>query len=262
MVVWIELALLENFLIDGVLLFLSLKCAGARVRWFPLVFSSLAGAGQAVVFPLLRLPAWCAYAVKVLGGILLVVLAVRTKRPKEYVVATVAFFFFTFALGGALTAAYSFFGIEKADGNGYIVEQAPVGLVLGGAAAFAIAAFYAIRAAYRTVKLKRCLVECTLTAGDREVKWRGYADSGNRLRFRGEPVCVVSAAAIFALFGRGAAAVGRIEIGTVNGKRDAPVFLCEKMRVGNAERENVFLTVGDVDSGEYQMILHTALMEG
>ena len=53
-------------------------------------------------------------------------------------------------------------------------------------------------------------------------------------------------------------------VGTVNGNREAPVFKCERMQITAGEktlvREEVYLTVGEV-SAEYQLILHTALME-
>lgn len=262
MVVYAEYAFLENFLLDALLLYLALKCARGRVRIWRLVLAAAIGAGEALAFPVLGLPTWAAYAVKILGGVLIAVLAVSKGTKKTYFVVTVAFFLLTFALGGLLTAAYSFFGVEYAEGSGYLVEQAPVGLVLGVAGMFAVLGVAACRAFYRYRCAKRNLFSCTLTAGKRTVHWKGFADSGNLITFRGEPVCVLSATAVFALFGGSPEAVGRLKVGTVNGEAERPVFRCDRLEINGRETQGAFLTLGELASEEYQLILHTALVEG
>ena len=130
MQVYIEVAFLENFLLDGVLLYLALACARLKISAWRLLLASALGAVEAIVFPLFPLPAWAAYLVKFMGGALLAVIAAKG-RPKQICIATAFFFLFTFALGGLLTAVYSFFGIQYEAGTGYLVEQAPAGLVAG-----------------------------------------------------------------------------------------------------------------------------------
>lgn len=265
MVVYWEYAFAENFLLDGLLLFLSLKCARAKVNPILLSIAAAVGGAEAVVFPLLPLPAWAAYFIKAAGGVLISVISVRKGNFKTHAVAAVSFFLLTFALGGALTAAYSFFGVEYEEGNVFLVERAPVALIAGGTAAFAIAVVYGIKFFYRYRKVKQNVFACTLVSGGKTVRWKGFADSGNLLTYRGEPVCVASAAAVFALFGGKPKAAGRMTVKTVNGGRDSPVFECERMGIetekGLLVRERVYLTVGDVNSKEYQIILHTALTE-
>lgn len=262
MVVYWEYAFAENFILDALLLVLALLCARARVRWFLLVLAAGVGAAEAVVFPLLSLPVWAAYCTKLLGGALLPVLALGREPVKTYIITEVAFFFLTFALGGLLTAAYSFFGVEYAEGNWYLVESAPLGLVLGGAGLFAVATVLGSRQLYRYRSVRRALVPCRLISGEREVVWKGFSDSGNCLEFRGRPACVLSARAAYVLLGAGAKAVGQMEIGTVNGSRAAPVYECERLIVGNRSFERVPLVLGDVPTAEYQLILHTAYTEG
>ena len=262
MVVYVEYALLENFLLDGLILYLALKIARGRVRVWRLLLAAAVGAAEAIGFPLLNCTGWCAYLLKILGGILICVLAVSKGRLKTYLFTTAAFFLITFALGGLLTAAYSFFGVEYEEGNGFLVERAPVALVLAAAGIFAVFLLKFTKYFYRYGKLQRRLAPCVLEHNGRKVKWKGLADSGNLLEFRGEPVCVFSAKAAFALFGRDLKEAGRLEMKTVNGARTVPVFACEKMRVGAREFEGVYLAVGDVESKDYQLILHTAYMEG
>ncbi len=262
MVVYAEYAFLENFLLDALLLYLALKCARGRVRVWRIALAAAVGAGEALAFPVLGLPAWAAYLVKFLGGALIAVVAVSKGSKKTYIVTVAAFFLLTFALGGLLIAVYSFFGVEYAEGSGFLVERAPVGLVLGVGGLFTAGGAALCGRFYRYRNEKRGLFACTLTAGKRTVKWKGFADSGNLLTFRGEPVCVISAAAVFALFGAHPSEVGRMRVGTVNGETERPVFRCDSLTVGGRETQGAYLTPGTVERGEYQLILHTAFVEG
>ena len=262
MVVYWEYAFAENFILDGLLLYLALKCARARVRALNLLLAAALGAVEAIVFPLLRLPVWAAYIVKILGGGVLGAVAVSKGTKKTYLIVIVAFFLLTFALGGLLTAAYSFFGVAYQEGNGYLVEQAPVGLVIGTAGVFAAAVALGARGMYRYRKIKRGLVACTLLHGGKQVQWFGLSDSGNCLSFRGEPVCVISARGAYVILGRGAKPVGSMTIHTVNGANEAPVYLLENMRVGKKTFSGVHLVIGQVESKEYQLVLHTQFTEG
>lgn len=265
MVVYWEYAFLENTLIDGLLLYLALKCARQKIPWMNLVFAALVGGAEAVAFPLLTLPVWASYLVKILGGVLIAIFSVRRGRLKTYLVVIAAFFAFTFALGGLLTAIYSFFGVECIEGQGYMIESAPVGLILAGAGIFFAVSVVLIKRAFAFRKVQQSIAHCTLVNGTKKVQWRGLVDSGNMLSFRGSPVNVLSPIAALALFGRGAKGIGRMRVKTANGERERPVFACGQMTVriqdSQMNFENVFFTTGDVGTKDYQMVLHTAFTE-
>ena len=261
MVVYLEYAFAENFLLDGLLLYLALKCAKGRISVWRLVLSSAIGGAEAIIFPLLTLPNWCAYLLKLLGGILLAVIVVSRGPGKIYFVTVAAFFVMTFLLGGLLTAIYSFFEIPYLEGQGYYLESAPVVLVLTVSGIFAILAVQGVRLFYRYRKVKQNIFPCQITSGKRTVVWQGFADSGNCLSFRGEPVCVISPIGALALF-KEVTPVGRMTVSTVNGSRDSPVFACDRLEVGGTAFENCYFTVGGMETKEYQLILHTAFLEG
>ena len=261
MTVYIEYAFCVNFLLDGLLLYLALKCARGKICLWRIILAATLGGIEAIIFPLLSLPRLCAYLVKILGGILLIVIAVKQGSRKTFFVATCSFFAMTFLFGGVLTAVYSCFGISYVEGNGYYVESAPVAFILATAGIFAVATLHGINYLYRFRKLKQSLFPCVIESGGRTVRWQGLADSGNCLLFRGSPVCVISAVGALALF-RGKKPVGRMNISTVSGSRESPVFLCERMEVGGETAQSCYFTVGDISSKEYQLILHTALCGG
>lgn len=265
MVVYWEYAFLENFILDGLLLYLALKCA--RVKCYPvnLLLAAGIGAAEAVVFPLFPFPVWAAYLVKIVGGIAIALIAVRRARFRSYVIVATAFFLMTFAFGGLLVAAYSFFGAEYAEGNGFIVERAPVALVFGVAGVFAVLVALSARALYRYRRIKRNLFACVLRAGKKSVRVTGFSDSGNLLTFRNRPVSVISAVTALALFQNNAKEVGRMTVNTISGSRDAPVFECDlevALTHKKIKKAGAYVTVGNIQSKEYSLILHSANLEG
>ena len=265
MVVYWEYAFLENFILDGLLLYLALKCARERCYVVNLLLAAGIGAAEAVVFPLITVPAWVSYLIKFAGGVVLTLVVVRKAKWKSYLIVTAAFFLMTFALGGLLVALYSFFGVEYSEGNGFLVERAPVALVLGIAGVFAVLVVLAARYFYRYRRIKRNLFACVLKAGKKSVRITGFSDSGNLLTFHGRPVSVISAITALALFRENVQEVGRMTVNTVNGSRETPVFECD-VEVALAKQKichkGAYVTVGNIESKEYRIILHTAMLEG
>ncbi len=261
MEVYVEYAFAENFILDLLLLFLAVKCSRAKTGFVRLPLSAAVGAAEALIFPLLPLPIWAAYTVKFLGGLILPVIAVKKGTKKTYFFAIVCFFALTFALGGLLTAVYSFFDVPYSEKTGYLVESAPVGLVLGIAGLFGIGVFYLSRSFYRYKKVQKALFSAVLRHNGRTLKLKALADTGNCLSFRGQAVNVLSPTAALTLFGKEKEPLGRISIDTVSGTKNSPVFVCREMMIGVKQHENVLFTVGDVRSKEYQIVLHTSYLE-
>ena len=265
MIVYWEYAFLENLILDGLLLYLALKCARVRCHILNLLLASAVGGAEAVVFAMLALPVWASYLVKIAGGILLTLLVVRKVSWKSYLIVAVSFFLMTFALGGLLVAAYSFVGVEYVEGNGFLIERAPVALVLGIAGVFVVLTVLAVRYFYRYRRIKRNLFACTLTSGKKSVRVSGFADSGNLLTFHDQPVSVISAVTALALFHGNAQEVGRMTVNTINGSREAPVFACD-ISLALSRRtichKGAYVTVGTIESKEYRIILHSAMLEG
>ena len=61
MTVYIEYAFAENALLDGLLLYLALRCARLRVSGWRLALASAAGGAQSLLFPVLSLPVWLSF---------------------------------------------------------------------------------------------------------------------------------------------------------------------------------------------------------
>jgi len=264
MIVYWEYAFLENCVIDGMLLSLSVKSARGKISVWRIVLASLVGGSEALIFPLLRMPIWCCYLVKFLGGVLIALIAVKGKNRKHCMITVASFFLFTFVLGGILTAVYSFFGVDYVEGRGYLVERIPITLLLCSSGLFAVGAFHAIKKMQKAKLIQRHRYACRLQNGNHSIRCDCFADSGNFLLFHGKPVCVISAVAALALF-PDAKAVGRMAITTVNGKKESLVFQADRLVIecdGKAvEKHNVLLTVGEIKIDRCPVLLHTSYLE-
>lgn len=260
MTVYLEYAFLENCFLDGLLLFLSLKAAHTKLSAWRLCLAAALGGIAALVFPILKLPAIAALLIKWLIGVLLALIAVKERGLKVHLTVTGAFFAMTFLLGGILIAVYSIFHISYLPGEGYLLESVPVGLILSLSVIFAAVCVRLLKHFYRYRKRRQNLLNCKIKSGGGELSLRGYADSGNRLYFRGKPVCVISAIGALALF-KGQQPVGRMMLFTVSGSKESPVFCCEKLTIEGVEKQDIYITVGEIASQEHSLILHTALVE-
>ncbi len=188
MQVYVELALLENFCMDFTLLYCAKLVAKNRAHILRLVVASAFGACFAVVFPLFRLHTALSVIIKILSGLIICLFAGKFRSFKAYVKLTALFLAFTFVLGGALIAVFSLAGISYQADSGYILSSIPIGIPLF------CALLLIIGARKISAKLKRTdntEVACTIAKGGKEVSLNGFFDSGNKVYYLGQPVCVI-----------------------------------------------------------------------
>lgn len=260
MTVYIEYAFLENFLLDGVLLSLALVAAKAPLRWWRLVLSASLGGVFAVVFPLLRLPAFLLTLLKISVGFLLCLLAfgrIKTKKDgSRYAFTSLFFFLFTFSFGGAITGVFD--------------RVSPVALLIGFAVLSLISLFL-IGKLYAKRALNGFLYDCRILYKQRSVAVSGFLDSGNRAQKYGVPVCFVSPELIYDLFSEeifenGGQVCDELSVSTLNGEKKYPLYkgdieIVTKEGV-HKKREVYFAPSANMISREYKVLLHSRIFEG
>ncbi len=187
MTVYVEYAFLENFLIDGALLFLALKALKMPIRWLRLFISAVVGAVFAVIFPLLSLSKLLGLSLKVAVGLSLPLIAIeRVKTKKEwgrYALSAIFFFCMTFLFGGALLGGMENFALATLPWwvvAIFFALATPILLIL-------IGKFYKRRG------VQRQIYPCNLYFGEKTVETQGFLDSGNVATKNGLPVCFLSA---------------------------------------------------------------------
>ena len=224
MEIYIEYALVENFVYDFILLSLAFSAARVRVRYRRLSLSACVGAVFAVIFPLLRLPVLLGIAVKMVTGALLCLLSFppisTCKGWGKYLLVTVLFFAFSFGFGGTLLAVY---GVSSEG------DKAPSYLVFVGFAFLSAVGVWLVKRLYARRAVFERVYACTLFVGERRIEAEGFYDSGNLAVKNGVPVCFVSPALIYDLVGeeilktRGQVC-DEIQISTLTGEKKVVLY--------------------------------------
>ncbi len=264
MTVYIEYAFLQNFLLDGALLALSLFAARVPTRAWRILLSACIGGVFAVLFPLLRLGRLLGTTCKIAVGFLLPMLAFKRIATKKewgrYALSASLFFAFTFAFGGAIMGGMELFSL-KYFSAGWVL---PICALLFASATLLIERLYRKREIYRHI------YPCSLHFGEKTAEALGFFDSGNRATKEGLPVCFLSADIFYQLCGeellnakeRGQVCV-EIAISTMAGEKKllairGELTVKERGKVWN--REVYFALSANMIGREYKIVLHSRVL--
>ena len=266
MTVYIEYAILQNFLLDVVLLWLSCKGTKTPFRQGRWTIACLFGAMFAVVYPLLRLPAFLGTVLKISAGLLLCLLAFgRVKGKKEwgrYALFSTSFFSLSFLFGGALNSI----------AQGVSISAMRTAVTPLGFLTLSIFCSYLLKKLYKKRTVWQYVYECEIASGDKSAQARGFFDSGNTATKKGIPVCFVSPEIIFNLWGDTMLLQGE-EVGqvcdemcisTVSGEKKIRLYkgsLTIKEKPIRRIKEVYFAPSVNILSKEYTMLLHSRIFD-
>lgn len=266
MEVYIEYAFLQNFIIDALLLWLALNISKQPISYKRIALSALCGAAFALLFPLLNLSKVFAFFLKFSFGFLLCLLATKPKNAGGMVALSFVFFFgLTFLFGGALIALYQIFELDHSIENGYIVESAPLSLVLCGIIVLAVFTLKWAKKLYFDRKIRRFYYSCELFSQTKCIKAVGFLDSGNLASFHSIPVCFLSPEMVFELIDTGQV-FDEMQISTLNGVKKIKIFKGPILKIyfENSEhivKELYFSSEPSLKGRNYQMILSPLLFD-
>lgn len=255
MEIYIEYALLENFLVDGFLLFLTLKTARRRVAWKRLILSALVGAAFAVVYPLLPLPHVLSYLLKFAFGGLLVRLVTDKKDGGRYAFTVVCFYFYSFLFGGALLGIY----------GGKSENRLPFWDVLSGIGILGGLALWAVKRFYRRRATETFTFECRVTRKGRTVTAKGFLDSGNRATAGGKPLCFITPDLAYDLLG-GETMTEEATVTTIGGETPIKIFCADELEIYSARGRHTIEKIRfspsiRISGREYKIILGATVLE-
>ena len=264
MEIYIEYALIENFLYDFTLLALAFMAARVQIKWRRLLFSACVGAAFAVLFPLFRLPTALGTVVKIATGALLCILPFRRistrKEWGKYLLTVALFFAFSFGFGGTLLVVYGPLPMGK---------KAPSYFVFIGFAILSALGVWMIKRLYARRMIFSRVYPCTLFVRERYVYADGFYDSGNLAVKNGLPVCFVSPALIFELVGEEiletkGQVCDEMQISTLAGAKTVPLYEGEievKMNGQTVSARAYFAPSAHMIGREYAVLLNARLME-
>ena len=254
--VYIEYAFAENFLLDGVLLWLSLRIARCKIVKGKLCLAACAGGAFALLFPLLVLPVFFSYLIKFAVGFLLCMIAFpRLKTKNEwgrYALSSACFFFLTFFFGGALTALFP--------------KISPLIFAVGFVILSLCILLFIKKMSKRNALFKN-IYTCSIAYKQRRVEILGLYDSGNGAEKNGMGVCFLSPEIAFELFEeeilkRGGQVRDEIEIQTLGGEKKLPLFQGEiEIKEKNVKKTVYFALSKNMLCREYKVLLFSRIFE-
>jgi hypothetical protein len=257
MVVWLELAFLENFLMDAAILYSACFLSKIPVHLSRVLLGATLGAVFALLTPFITLPSALGLLLRVAVGIglCLVVSAGKVKNGGDRVALNVlCFFFITVSTAGL---SYAFPSVSPP------LASASLAVVIVLFTLFS-------KALYRRRALQTLVFACVVTRDKNKAKAQGYYDSGNRAEKYGVPVCFISPELFFRLTDGDifAEADEKLSVSTLNGKKPYKLFYgeLEVYRQGRgkevAKRSVYFAVSGHMLSREYQILLPACVLEG
>lgn len=241
MEIYIEYALLENFFVDGTLLFLALVASRQTVVWKKLVFAAFLGAVFAVVFPLMPLPSVCMQLLKFFAPLLFCAASIKRGKSKgRYALTLLLFCAFSFAFAGLLTGVLGALNIEYFTMDyGGVLTKLPIGALFAALVAFAASCGFGVRRLYRLQRVHRHILSCEVVGERGEVTALSYLDTGNTARCKGLPVCFITPDLLYDLFGDEPPSES-VVIRTLSGEKRVSVWKVRRIKIGKGSSQTVF----------------------
>ena len=221
---------------DFTLLYCAKLVAKNRGHILRLVIASVFGACFAVVFPLFKLPSWLSILIKIFSGLIICAIAGKFQSIKAYIKLTALFLAFTALLGGALIGIFSLAGISYEADTGYILSSVPIGIPLFGALVLIIASR---KIAMKLKKVDKAEVSCTVINGENKISLSGFFDSGNKVYYLGQPVCVIPLTEAKKIIDE-TRIESFVKIHTVAESKKLKVFTADKLEIRKGEKVKVF----------------------
>lgn len=177
----IEYVLIDNLVINFLILFLSAKVLSSRFIWWRILIANAFGTAMSFVFPLLNLPGYLMIILKLLVGVVMVLIAYKTKNFKSFLLHFLTFLSAT-ALFGGITFMISFlaYGSLKIMNLSYS-KNFPVGLIVGIVACYCYVTIGVINYIIKKQKIKKFVYEMKIFYKDKTYKIAAYLDSAHNL---------------------------------------------------------------------------------
>ena len=263
MIVYLEYAFAENFLIDGVLLYLAFYATKTPISAKRLIFAATVGAILALAYPLIPLSPWLQLPFKAVSGALICLLAYNQKEVGRYALTTACFFCFSFAFAGGVFALNAEFTGE----NGiYKLVPVPTSIVLCALAVFALFCARLVMKFYQKRAVERWIYDCVLSFLGKEVQVKGFLDTGNLAQKNQIPVCFVAPQVFYTLYDDKAwgQVCDELAISTLSGEKTLPLYKGEiaiKNKEKTVKKEVYFSPSARMISREYAVLLHSRIFE-
>ena len=270
----VEYVLLDNFLIDALLLTLTIKALHLPLSKWGIVCASSFGAGFAVVSPLIPFEGIFAILLKLAMAFVMSFMVCFSF--KKIFSRFLIFVLYTFAFGGALIGIFTFMGIQVYDAMyiGY-VSSLPLGTLLVCLFCFGALLFRLLKMLARK-KIWDRAVTFSIDILGKSKKIKGFVDTGNTLKnSKGNNIIVLPEKELkfwfnehqrmLLMFGKGSELglknLERITVNSLGGSYKMLVFDCLIDIEGKKQTASIGISNGKFKCGDCQAIIGSDLLE-
>lgn len=205
MVIYAEYLFAENFITGGIILILTGKIAGVKIRKSLLIMGSILCGLYAFILFWEGLRPWCAILLKLLFSLGITAMVFPVKSVKQMLKRWMIFYLVSFALGGITIGAAYFTGYHGVTQNAsvYLQEISYFNILSGCLLSYILLSAFA-RFIKGRLMWERTRTHVHIEMDRKTVRLKGLVDTGNHLRdpFTGRPVLVVSLEAMAGLLSR------------------------------------------------------------
>lgn len=272
MVVYVEYVFLDNFIIDYALISLARQSLKLPTKRRSKIISSVFGGLVAVITPLLHFSLGVSFLFKIPIGFLVVLLSGRFKNLSQCLKCFYLFLFFTFSLGGFVTAIFWGLGLSFDPASYSHGGEIPLFLILVLVFLSYRLSLTVIRNIYKRKRVTSFAISCAIKIGGKTFVRQGYLDSGNTLTYKNQtPIVVCSSRFANELEKQGVlkdAYKDTVKINTVSGEDALPIYKTERFLIYLSDKANILNNVmigvasGSVfPNGEYDLLLGPSLVE-
>lgn len=181
MEVVIEYVLLDNFIIDALILYLTNKILNIPINFGGVVLSAFFGALFALLSPMIMVGGWVMIVLKLVVAFLMVFLA--TFSFYKLFLRFGVFVGLTFLFAGMLIAVCFFAGVNVLQGTNLIYfSKIPIGALIGLGGVFVVLCVKLAKSLYSTAKHSKFIYKVCLTINNKTEVLQGFLDSGNTLK--------------------------------------------------------------------------------
>lgn len=243
MSVYIEAVIIENVVADYLMLKTAFTITGTKINRFRMTVSVVIGTAFAVVFPLINTNVYIQTAIKFFSGVLMLCISNKFENVKNFYYNLLAFFGIVFVCGGGAYAIYGVTEVKSTDISIlfvlipiFVIVKITVGI---------ISFIYNGKTAVQNV------VDTSIKICGKTFLLKGLIDTGNCAYFKGVPVIFVDRKIIF---DKGFDPMklkeqGKIEITTVGGKTEKPVYEAEELSVKDkTAKGKIYFCFGEIEN--------------
>ncbi len=233
MTIYIESFIIQNILINFCLLRLTYLTIKQKTSFFKMLLASIIGASFSVIAAVFLKDIVIMNIIKFLSAFLMILIAFKQTK-KQFIFSYIMLFIFTYAMGGAIT---SLSGASYQTSFGVIISSK---ISLEAVSLFVIILTYIFELAVKHIKFKlklnNLIYPITLCLNNNKIRINGFLDTGNLLKYNGEPVVIIDLSAYLKLTHENYInfLIKKSEtatLNTVNGKNQIKIFKLDYIEI-------------------------------